>query len=167
MPSPPTAIPSPDPGLLRHLPVREVPAYRFVPGLNPHPFRHPEGHSYTDGSAPSLDTTDPNAYLWGIDLFNHRYWWEAHEVWEGQWHQSPDRDTRDHLQSLIQASAYLLKQHLGHTAAAVLLLAAIEQRNRALIDRVGETYNGLNLAEWVQTLQKQPYPLLSYKPARR
>jgi len=25
-------------------------------------------------------------YLFGLDLFNHGYYWEAHEVWEGLWH---------------------------------------------------------------------------------
>ena len=25
-------------------------------------------------------------YLYGIDLFNDGYYWEAHEVWEGLWH---------------------------------------------------------------------------------
>lgn len=24
--------------------------------------------------------------MYGIDLFNHGYYWEAHEVWEGLWH---------------------------------------------------------------------------------
>jgi hypothetical protein len=29
---------------------------------------------------------DSRAYLRAIDLFNHGYYWEAHEVWEGLWH---------------------------------------------------------------------------------
>ncbi len=30
-------------------------------------------------------------YLRGIDLFNHGYYWEAHEVWEGLWHTAGHR----------------------------------------------------------------------------
>ncbi|TGQ49534.1 DUF309 domain-containing protein, partial [Mesorhizobium sp. M1C.F.Ca.ET.210.01.1.1] len=25
-------------------------------------------------------------FRWGIDLFNHGYYWEAHEAWEPLWH---------------------------------------------------------------------------------
>ncbi len=32
-----------------------------------------------------------DAFLWGLDLFNHGYYWEAHEAWEGLW-QVADRD---------------------------------------------------------------------------
>jgi hypothetical protein len=34
-----------------------------------------------------------DAFLWGLDLFNHYYYWEAHEAWEGLW-QVADRDNR-------------------------------------------------------------------------
>ncbi|UCE01877.1 MAG: hypothetical protein JSW67_11485, partial [Candidatus Latescibacterota bacterium] len=30
----------------RYAPHRELPAYRYVPGLHPHPTAHEEGHSY-------------------------------------------------------------------------------------------------------------------------
>jgi hypothetical protein len=26
-----------------------------------------------------------DVFLWGLDLFNHGYYWEAHEAWEGLW----------------------------------------------------------------------------------
>ncbi|MET2831203.1 DUF309 domain-containing protein [Mesorhizobium shangrilense] len=39
-----------------------------------------------------------NAFRWGSDLFNHGYYWEAHEAWEPLWHaakQSAQLSDRD------------------------------------------------------------------------
>lgn len=74
----------------RLLPDRPFPPYAYRPGHNPHPTRDPAGHGY--GAAPAVpERPDPGNwqacpdYLFGIDLFNHGYYWEAHEVWEGLW----------------------------------------------------------------------------------
>jgi len=29
---------------------------------------------------------DSAEYLFGVDLFNHAYYWESHEAWESLWH---------------------------------------------------------------------------------
>lgn len=50
-------------------------------------------------------------YLYGVDLYNFAYWWEAHEAWEGLWHQAEDT-YRLFLQGLIQVSASLIKYHM-------------------------------------------------------
>jgi uncharacterized protein len=68
---------------------------------------------------------DPSAwqtcdeYLYGIDLFNHHYWWEAHEVLEEFW-RTAGRDTAlgTFFQGLIQVAAALLKDAVGSRAAA-------------------------------------------------
>ena len=71
----------------RLLPDRPFPAYAYLPGRQPHPVRDLDGHSY--GLEPV--TVAPDAalqseeFLWGVDLFNHGYYWEAHEAWEGLW----------------------------------------------------------------------------------
>ena len=81
--------------MARHLPLPEppdpaplrvalaLPPYRYVPGLQPHPHKHAEGH----GHAPVL----PPLLLWhhGLDLFDHRFYWECHEVLEGRWKTLP------------------------------------------------------------------------------
>lgn len=75
----------------RLLPDRPWPPYTYLPGRNPHPSRDPEGHLH---AAPPLDATFPGApkwqawapFLFGVDLFNHGYYWEAHEAWESAWH---------------------------------------------------------------------------------
>lgn len=75
----------------RYLPDLPLPAYSYVPGRSPHPSRDPGGHQ-RDG--PPLDAGFPGTanwrdwtpYLRGVDLFNHGYYWEAHEAWETAWH---------------------------------------------------------------------------------
>ncbi|MBX3440050.1 MAG: DUF309 domain-containing protein [Planctomycetaceae bacterium] len=76
--------------LLRYLPDVPLPPYTYVSGRTPHPIRDPAGHMYGDepGRVELLvdDWPQCRPYLRGIDLFNHGYYWEAHEVWESLWH---------------------------------------------------------------------------------
>ena len=105
---------------------RPFPAYRFVPGLHPHPVRDPAGHSYE--AAPSVGRHGPwsaddwralDDWLYGVDLFNHFYFWEAHEAWEGLWAAcEPGAAPRLLLQGLIQIAAALLKTHAGAMGGA-------------------------------------------------
>lgn len=72
-------------GRPRFLPNRSFPGYAYLPGKGPHPVRDPEGHRYgveLDLVNASLDSEE---FAWGQDLFNHGYYWEAHEAWEGLW----------------------------------------------------------------------------------
>ena len=69
---------------------RPFPSYRFIPGKAAHPTRDRDGHSYNEPPV-RLAPFDPHdwyaceEYLYGIDLFNHGYWWEAHEALEAVW----------------------------------------------------------------------------------
>jgi DUF309 family protein family protein len=60
-----------------------------------------------------------DAFLWGLDLFNHGYYWEAHEAWEGPW-QVADRDgtLRTLFKGLILLSAAGVKIRERKNAAA-------------------------------------------------
>ncbi len=124
-----TEIHPPDRSTTRYCPERPFPAYRFVPGLHPHPVRHPAGHSY---AATARDTRhaawDPARWrtvidwLAGVDRFNAFYFWEAHESWEGLWAAQPRASTPARLlQGLIQIAAALLKIHLGSPQGAASL----------------------------------------------
>src|SRR5712692_9058451 len=84
----------PDPGArgVQRYSQHAFPAYRYVPGLHPHPHRDPAGHSYEPH--PTLNRHAPwrveewrtrDDWLYGVDLFNFHYFWEAHEEWEGLW----------------------------------------------------------------------------------
>nr|WP_245472409.1 DUF309 domain-containing protein [Rhizobium jaguaris] len=69
----------------RLLPHRDFPDYAYLPGRQPHPVRDPAGHSYHVGPLPlaEIAPSDSDSFAWGQDLFNHSYYWEAHEAWEG------------------------------------------------------------------------------------
>lgn len=136
------------------MPGRALPPYRYVPGLNPHPFRTPGGHAYTDGSAPEEKPWDPTLpwekdldFLHACDLFDQRYWWEAHEAWEAIWHAVPRTDPLHNLlQALIQISASLLKRHLGTDGAADRLMARARARLHTARQAMGDVHRGIDLA---------------------
>lgn len=112
------------------------PAYRFRPGQNPHPTRDPQGHSHA-APAPQVAQFDAEhwhacqEFLYGVDLFNHGYWWEAHEAWEAVWI-AADRYTPIgfFVQGLIQAAASLLKHSLGQEKGAQSLWMAGSEKLR-------------------------------------
>lgn len=110
---------------------RPFPPYRFIPGRGaPHPTRDPRGHS-SGAPAATGEPMEParwtqsEPYLFAIDLFNHRYWWEAHEELEPLW-RAAGRTTQDglFLQGLIQICAALLQHRMGAKATARLKAAA-------------------------------------------
>ena len=90
----------------------QFPSYAFVPGESPHPVRADAGaHGLPEPS------DEPTAIRFGVDLFNHGYYWEAHEVWEGPWRQAPaGSDRKLFLQALIRLAAAALKLRLGSVA---------------------------------------------------
>lgn len=133
-------IPDPgDRGMARYA-QRPFPVYRYVPGLHPHPTRDPAGHSYQ--RRPTLNRHAPwrpqdwrtlEDWLYGVDLFNHFFFWEAHEAWEGLWAAVP-RQTPPSLmlQGLIQIAAALLKMHVRALAGArALSTEGLEKLRRA------------------------------------
>ncbi len=136
----------PDPGDrgLRRYSRRALPAYRYVPGLHPHPTRHPAGHSYQP--TPSLNRHAPwnpddwrtlDDWLYGVDLFNLLYLWEAHEAWEGLWAATErESPTAAFLQGLIQVAAALLKSHMQVLVGARMLAQQGLQR----LDRAAAAY---------------------------
>lgn len=116
---------------------RPFPSYRFVPGRTPHPIRDPNGHSYNKPPVP-LTPFDPEEwraceeYLYGIDLFNYGYWWEAHEALEAVWVAAGRRtETGLFLKGLIQVAAAHLKRSQGsHEVALRKAQAGLEKMKR-------------------------------------
>jgi hypothetical protein len=89
-----------------------LPTYTYIPGTEtPHPIRHPEGHSHgRKGRTPSALNPDVWAenrnFLLAIDLFNHGFYWEAHEEWERLWRASnPETVIGRFLKGLVKLSA--------------------------------------------------------------
>jgi predicted metal-dependent hydrolase len=62
-------------------------------------------------------------WLYGLDLFDSAFYWEAHEVWEELWHtlEKPEPDAQL-IQGMIQLSACLLTSEMGRAAASTRLL---------------------------------------------
>ena len=104
----------------RLFPDRPLPPYAYLPGRYPHPVRDPGGHSF--GCQPDRpEAPDPTRwrecgdYLYGIDLFNHGFYWEAHEAWEGLWHACGRRGvTANYVQALINFAAAGFKARWGN-----------------------------------------------------
>ena len=122
---------------MRYCPGRAFPPYAFLPGRDPHPTRDPEGHSYgreepPPPALPPASWRESEDYLFGVDLYNHGFLWEAHEAWEGLWHASKrDALQAQFLQGLIQCAAACLKipmeQPAGLERLAELGSAKLEQ----------------------------------------
>ena len=144
---------------MRYLPGRALPPYAFLPGRDPHPTRDPAGHSFghEDAPPPRVDPTrwrQSEAYLWGTDLYNLGFLWEAHEAWEGLWHVSkPDRIQALFLQGLIQCAAAWLKIGMQQPQGLVRL-SDLAQAKLAEVSRAsGGVYMGLGLDPFLQAVR--------------
>jgi uncharacterized protein len=105
----------------RLLPERSFPPYAYLPGRQPHPVRDPAGHSYRHEpvAVTAEASLGSDVFRWGIDLFNHGYYWEAHEAWEPLWQvASPGTAQRLLFKGLILLSAAGVKIREGKQAAA-------------------------------------------------
>ena len=104
---------------MRLVPEMPLPPYSFVPGRSPHPVSDPAGHSQGITPAPVAPINpdhwrESRDYLRAIDLFNHGYYWEAHEAWEGLWHAVGRRGLlADFLKGLIKLAAAGVKVREG------------------------------------------------------
>lgn len=134
---------------------RDFPPYRHEPGRTPHPERSPKGYRYgrpprpLDADACLLTRDDwrgNDDYLYGVDLFNAGYFWEAHAVWEELWVESSSDETRAFLQSLIQLAAGCLKRSTGEPAGARKLFAsALSRLERLTKGSPSRTFAGIDL----------------------
>lgn len=135
---------------IRLCPHRRLPPYSYVPGRFPHPIRDPLGHSYGRLEPPcptpgndDWPTCEP--YPWGFDLFNHGYYWEAHETWEAVWHACGRTGTRaDLIKGLIKLAAAGVKAREGssdgvrrHLLRAAELFENVDQAIRPELRLLG------------------------------
>ena len=143
----------------RLVPGRAFPPYAFLPGRDPHPTRDPRGHSYGHPEGPGVYLTadrwrENEDYLFGIDLYNHGYLWEAHEVWEGLWHAAKhDRLQADQLQGLIQCAAASLKIPMGQPRGLVSLTRLGTEKLERVAHATGGEHMGLALFDFVASMR--------------
>jgi uncharacterized protein len=142
--------------LPRFVPDAALPPYTFIPGRTPHPVRDPAGHLFGQSpeSPPPLDPErwqESRAYLYGVDLFNRGYYWEAHEVWEGLWRAAGRTGPlADFLKGLIKLAAAGVKVRqgqprgvAGHGAGAANLFRGTARQ----LGGEGAVYLGLRLRD--------------------
>ncbi len=148
----------------RYAPHRPFPPYTYVPGQRPHPFSDPQGHSFRQqrtqpGSIDWHTGKNNEEFRYAVDLFNHGYYWEAHEAWEGLWvavgRKGPLADL---LKGFIHLAAAGVKQLAGipagvrsHLQRAKQLFHHVQmvQANKAL-------HLGCNLQKLMQTISEYP-----------
>jgi hypothetical protein len=159
----------------RSLPQKSLPPYAYLPGKSPHPVRDPTGHSYHVEPIPvaAEASLSSDAFLWGLDLFNHGYYWEAHESWEGLWLVA-DRDgpLRMLFKGLILLSAAGVKIRERKNAAAqrhAKRAAALLRQLAKVPNRGFERALGMSpaaLAECAEAATRIPADLQATAPGR-
>lgn len=135
------------------------PSYRHLPGRTPHPRLHPQGHQFGKPETPpepfdAANWRDSRHYLYGVDLYNFSYFWEAHEAWEALWKTTQRNDLPGlFLQGLIQVSAALLKrqQALGR---GMRNLASRGLSKLRAVSEVQAVYCGVNLTDYLQRMDE-------------
>jgi hypothetical protein len=155
--------------LRRFLPDRPFPPYAYVPGDTPHPTRDPGGHSFgAESQAPEPPGPEHwrscRDYLYGIDLFNHGFYWEAHEAWEGIWVACGRRGpTATYLQALISLAAAGLKARSGSARGMRANAGKAARLFESLASHAGCSYGsrymGLDicaLADFATAISKTP-----------
>lgn len=96
------------------------PPYSYVPGHTPHPVSDPAGHMFGEPHQTAeplrLDNWQASAeYRYGVDLFNHGYYWESHEAWESLWHAAGRKGrVANFLKGLIKLAAAGVKAREGN-----------------------------------------------------
>ena len=145
---------------VRYAPARAFPSYAYLPGRDPHPTRDPRGHSPAQskgGSSENASYFPPSSwseneeYLFGVDLYNHGFLWEAHEAWENLWHLAKaDADQAGFLQGLIQCSAASLKIPMEQPNGLAKLAEIGTARLEEVARRAGPRFMGLDLPPFVR-----------------
>lgn len=142
---------APDPGWPRYG-THAFPPRRYVPGRGPHPRRDP---ARPRGPVPAAFRPErwagSAAYRHGIDLYNHAYWWESHEVFEGLLHALGRGATPQVgvLRALIWLAAAELKRFVGLRRAADHFL----ERARAALDPTLGRFMGLDVPDLARRIE--------------
>lgn len=171
--------------LPRYAPELPLPPYAYVPGQTPHPVSDPAGHAYGQ-SRPSVVIHDPAEiaghvlHRHAIDLFNHGYYWEAHEAWEAMWVAvGRTGPVADLLKGLIKLAAAGVKLRAGqatgtvrHAQRARELFELTNHSHQHEFQRLGLTYSELlDIAEELSesmphTEASLAYPVITWKSCR-
>ena len=149
--------------LPRFAPDEPLPPYSYVTGKFPHPLSDPAGHSF--GRPPekpaAIDPArwhDSRVFCHAIDLFNHGFYWESHEVWEGLWH-AAGRQGRvaDFLKGLIKLAAAGVKAREGRLAGLhrhAQRAAELFTLTQSHLDKGNTRFLGLNVGDLIAVAER-------------
>ena len=101
---------------------------------------------------------DPR-YLKGIELFNERQLFEAHEAWEELWLELTTPD-RKFYQGLIQVAAAFLKVETGSRRGALSLYESA----RRYLEPFQPSFQGLNVTAFIAAFDRCFQPALQEPP---
>ncbi len=143
---------------MRYAPELTLPPYTHVPGKTPHPFSDPRGHSFGKHARVvepinAAEWRSSRVFLYAIDLFNHGFYWEAHEAWEALWHAAGRRGTvADFLKGLIQLAVAGVKIPEGKPSGVRSHAERATELFSGVLDRIGSSdkrFMGLDV-EWLR-----------------
>jgi hypothetical protein len=132
-----------------------LPPYSYVPGFTPHPVSNPLGHMHghraeTPAALDPARWEESAAYRYGVDLFNHGFYWEAHEAWESLWHAAGRSGPMAiWLKALIKLAAAAVKVREGNSAGAMRHARRSFELLQELLrtTSIELTYCGVNVCE--------------------
>lgn len=102
---------------------------------------------------------DVHGYRRGIQLFNQRHFYDAHETWEDVWRESEGPEKK-FLQGLIQAAVALHHHSTGNVVGACSLL----ERARKNLVAYPEDFGGIRVAMLTASLATWRESLSSGRP---
>lgn len=136
---------------MRLVPDIRLPSHAHVPGSGSVPDLVPleQAKDLTPSVTQAAEWQENVPYLYGHDLLQAGYYWEAHEVWEAVWLATPaNGPERLLLQALIQKANARLKSAMQRENAAIRLQDQVEELRIDLIGRLGgqvEMYMGVSI----------------------
>jgi hypothetical protein len=141
----------------RYCSERSLPERAFIPGRTVKPALESRPVPYLAAE----QWRDNGAYLWGVDLYNYGFAWEAHEAWEGLWRAAKHDDAQaTFLQGLIQCAAARVKASMADEAATQRLLERGRARLASVREQHGDRYMGLELARYLAEHARGASPYL-------
>jgi len=155
----PEPVASPPGGIPRYS-RQPLPAQRHLPGCTPRP-REAAGSVGIQSDPEEWETSE--AFRRGADLWNHAFFWEAHEAWEEIWRAVGRRSRAGRfLQGLILLAAAAVKREIGAPGPASRLAARGARRLREA-GVVRAPFDAPGFAEaveaWVRGTRAGPPPL--------
>jgi hypothetical protein len=107
-------------------------------------------------------------YLFGVDLFNSKAFWYAHEVWEGKWVflKKHHPTIAPHFQAFIQVCAMMHKAQQKNQRGVELHFQKIWPKLKMLLPL--HHFYGIVLEDWTQEIwmwkhHQTPMPTLTLK----